>query len=459
MYRYEHRTARTWWCVLLSILVVACTAAAVTAGRRHDAGPAPAGGSGDRGPGRAQADRVAAPRWVGTWSAAASGTGPDAPREHGGTSLRSVVRISVGGSRVRVELSNAAGREPLAVAHATVALAAPEGGPDTEAGTMRRLAFGGRPSVTVPAAGTVTSDGAALTVPDGADLVVTTYVPVTAGGLTHHPHALRTSYSARGDRAADPSGRAFTGRSSSWRLLAGVEVWTARAEGAVVALGDSLTDGIGSTPEANRRWTDVLARRLLSQRQGPRWGVLNQGIAGNRVLPRGTGPAPVTNPSGTERLERDVLHEAGARVVVVELGLNDILIPPPENRPPDARRIVAGLRALTERARGEGLRVVGSTLTPFGGSRAWNPRLEEVRQEVNRQIRAGRVFDAVVDFDRALRDPSHPSRLLRAHDSGDRVHPGDSGHRAMADAVAAALGLLPAAAGGAPAVPVHGSGP
>ena len=209
-------------------------------------------------------------------------------------------------------------------------------------------------------------------------------------------------------------------------------MWSSETQGAVAVLGDSITDGITSTPGANRRWTDFLAERLRTERDAPRLSVLNGGISGNRVLVDGSKFSPNNGPSGLARMNRDVLSRTGVKAVVIEMGLNDVLKPP---RQRDPNKIVNGLRDLVRQAHARGLRVVGSTLTPFGGHRGYTPRLDTTRRAVNEQIRAGKVFDAVVDFDAALRDPAHPERLRAAYDSGDHLHPSDNGYRAMAQAM------------------------
>ncbi|UNO41838.1 SGNH/GDSL hydrolase family protein [Streptomyces sp. MST-110588] len=372
-------------------------------------------------------------RWVGTWSAAPAAAEPGGGLDgYAQTSVRNVVHTSVGGSSARIELSNLYGTRPLPVGRATLARAAALGRPAAAAGSLRRLTFGGRLTVTVPAGGTVTSDPVRLAVPPDTDLLVTTYLPGPAGPATYHPYARQTSYLARGDRAGDTTGTPYTVRSPSWRYLTGVDVWSARAHGSVVVIGDSITDGIASTEGANHRWTDFLAGRLRSEPDAPRYGVLNQGISGNRLLVDGSRFSPNNGPGVLSRLERDALSRAGVKAVVVEIGINDIMKSP---RQLDPDRLVAGLRRVVRSAHVRGLRVTGATLTPFGGHRAYSPRLNAVREAVNRTIRSGTVFDAVVDFDKALRDPGRPLRLRPSYDSGDHLHPNDAGNRAMADAL------------------------
>ncbi|MEU8827276.1 SGNH/GDSL hydrolase family protein [Streptomyces sp. NPDC048636] len=370
--------------------------------------------------------------WVGTWSTSAAAAEPNTTlRGMSGMSIRNVIRTSIGGSSARIQLSNFYSARPLRITHASVALAAAPSNPTAAAGTMRRLSFSNRTWVTIPPGKAVTSDPVRLNVPDAADLLVTTYTPEASGSVTYHPHARQTSYMARGDRTEDTAGAAYTEQSPYWRYLTGVDVWSKEAQGAVAVIGDSITDGITSTAGANRRWTDFLAERLRTEPGAPRLGVLNQGISGNRVLSDGT-QYPPNNPSGLSRFNRDVLSRTGVKAVVIELGVNDILRIPHQT---DPNKIVAGLKRMTEQAHARGLRVVGATLTPFYGHRGYTPRLDAVREQINARIRAGKVFDEVVDFDKALRDPISPLRLRPVYDSGDHLHPSDAGYRAMARAL------------------------
>ncbi|MEV5592727.1 SGNH/GDSL hydrolase family protein [Streptomyces sp. NPDC052496] len=374
----------------------------------------------------------AADRWAGTWSAAAAALEPGNHDGYAGTSLRNVVHTSIGGTEARIQLSNLLGTRPLTVGHASLARAAAPGTPATAPGTLRGLTFSGRPAVTVPAGGTVTSDPVRLTVPPAADLLVTTYIPVPSGPVTYHPHARQTSYLARGDRTTDTTGAAYRTKVTSWRYLTGVDVRGPHTDGTVVAIGDSITDGNTSTPDANHRWPDFLAARLRTEPGAPRYGVLNQGISGNRLLTDGNRWSVSGGPSVRSRLERDVLSRAGVKSAVVEIGLNDLFKSP---RQLDPEQLADGMREIVRRARARGIRVIGSTLTPFGGHRGYRPELDAVRQALNAKIRAGAVYGAYVDFDKALRDPHDPLRLRPAYDSGDHLHPSDAGYRAMAGAV------------------------
>ncbi|WP_069811155.1 SGNH/GDSL hydrolase family protein [Streptomyces sp. TP-A0874] len=390
---------------------------AASAGRSKHGGPAAPAASGS---------------WVGSWSTAPAAAEPHSERGYPNTSIRNIVHTSIGGSGIRVRLSNLYGTAPLTISHASVALAEAPSTPVAAHGTMRRLTFSGAATVVIPAGEQVVSDTARLPVPAAADLLVSTYSPSPAGPVTYHPFARQSSYLAAGDRTEETTGAFYTQQSPYWRYLTGVEVWSTEAAGSVVILGDSITDGITSTFGANQRWTDFLATRLRTEAGAPRYGVLNQGISGNRILVDGSLLAPTNGPSAQRRFGRDVLSHSGVRAVVVQLGVNDILKTPHQT---DPEKIIDGMRALVRQAHAHGLRVVGGTLMPFGGHRAYAPHLDAVREQVNAEIRAGRVFDAVVDFDLALRDPAHPYRLLPRYDSGDHLHPSDEGFRAMAHAL------------------------
>ncbi|MFJ2261832.1 SGNH/GDSL hydrolase family protein [Streptomyces sp. NPDC087844] len=369
--------------------------------------------------------------WVGAWSASPAGSEPGTETNGmAGRSVRNVVHVGVGGTAARITLSNLYGQQPLSITHASVAVAATANDAAAATDTMRRLTFGGRPSVVVPAGQQVVSDAVRLLVPHDSDVLVTTYSPTPSGPVTYHPQARQISYTAEGDRTEDVSGVAYTGQTPYWRYLTALDVLSNESQGTVVVIGDSLTDGVTSTVGENRRWTDVLGERLhAAGSDGPRYSVVNQGISGNRVLASGLG-RPAENPSGLIRFDRDVLGRTNVKAVVIALGVNDILRTPHQT---DANRITAGLRELKRLAHARGLRVVGATLMPFKGHRGYLPHLEDTRQAVNARIRAGKVFDDYADFDKALRDPYDPRRLRSDYDSGDHLHPSDKGYQRMAE--------------------------
>ncbi|MDH6221155.1 SGNH/GDSL hydrolase family protein [Streptomyces pseudovenezuelae] len=372
--------------------------------------------------------------WVGSWSASPAGAEPGT-ETYGlaGRSVRNVVHASVGGTGARVTLSNLYGQSALTLTNASIAVAATSRSAAATAQTMLRLTFGGATTVVIPAGGQVLSDAVRIVIPQGGDVLVTTYSPTASGPVTYHPHARQISYVADGDLTEDVSGAAYTQQTAFWRYLTALDVLSNESDGTVVAFGDSLTDGISSTTDANHRWTDVLAQRLRtaveSGRDVPRYSVINQGISGNQILTDGLG-RPADNQSGLERFARDALSRTNVKVVIIDLGVNDILRNP---RLADPDRILDGLRALVRQAHARGIKVVGATLMPFRGHRGYSGDRDGVRQEVNAMIRSGTVFDAVVDFDRALRDPYDPRRLRSDYDSGDHLHPSDKGYARMAE--------------------------
>ncbi|MEU7207156.1 SGNH/GDSL hydrolase family protein [Streptomyces sp. NPDC048405] len=414
------------------VTLIVAISAAIYAGASADVGTGDhalrAGGRLPRG----QAAPASTGVWVGAWATAPAAAEPGTETTGmAGRSVRNVVHTSVGGTSARITLSNLYGQSPLTVTHASIALAA---GPDTAAAvgdTMRPLTFGGSARVIIPAGGRVMSDVARIAIPYGANVLVTTYSPLPSGPVTYHPMARQTSYLADGDRTADVTGVAYTTPTPYWRYLTALDVLSHEADGTVVAFGDSITDGLGADVDANHRWTDVLAERLHDAagdgRDTPRYSVVNEGISGNRLLTGRTG-RPADNPSGLSRFERDVLDRTGVKVVVVLLGVNDILHSP---ELADRDGILTGLRTLVDRAHDRGLRVVGGTILPFGGYGGHTEARETMRQQINEEIRSGRVFDAVVDFDKALRDPYDPRRMRSDYDSGDHLHPGDKGYARM----------------------------
>ncbi|WP_231607640.1 SGNH/GDSL hydrolase family protein [Streptacidiphilus albus] len=353
-------------------------------------------------------------------------------------SVRQVVRLSVGGDAVRVRLSNLHGTGPLTVAGATVARSA--GGAAVRADGLRHLTVAGERTFTVPAGAECASDPVPFGTAALERLAVTLYLAAPTGPATYHAQALATGYRATGDHRADAGGSAFTETTQSWYYLSGIDVSGGAARPSGIALfGDSLTDGTGSSPDADRRFPDALAERLAATGR-PR-AVLNQGIGGNRV----TVDSAWLGDRATARFRRDVLGQPGLGTVVILLGINDIGIsevagvsPFPVFEPyteVSAEQVIAGYRNLIRQGRAAGLRIVGATVLPAGPSAFSTARSEAKRAVINSWIRTSGGYDAVVDLDRALADPAAPDRLNPAFDSGDHLHLNDAGYRAMADAV------------------------
>ncbi|WP_221347734.1 GDSL-type esterase/lipase family protein [Streptomyces beigongshangae] len=347
-------------------------------------------------------------------------------------SLRQVVRVTAGGDRVRIRLSNAYGTSPLRIAGATLALTA--SGAAVRPGSVRRVTFAGAGSTAIPARGAVVGDAAELAVEAGDRVTVTLHLDAVTGPATFHAQAFATSYRGAGDLLDDTGGAGFDQVTESWYLLSGVDVRAGRTD-AVALFGDSVTDGFGSTPGADRRWSDALAARTGRP-------VLNAGIGGNLLL----NDSAWYGEKGLHRLERDVLDLAGVDTVVVLLGLNDIGFSEapaePTYRPAPhvgADELIAGHRELIRRARARGVRVVGATLPPFGGSDHWGERAAEVSRAFDDWVRRAGEYDAVVDLHRALGRPGDPDVLLPAYDFGDHLHPNDAGYEVMAGAVADVL--------------------
>ncbi|WUR91452.1 SGNH/GDSL hydrolase family protein [Streptomyces sp. NBC_01262] len=366
-----------------------------------------------------QTPASAATHSVVTWGASADrqGAGP-ADR-----SYRLIVRTSVGGTNMRIRLSNAFGENPVTFASAYAGLR--KQGAELVRGSNRALSFGGAASVTVPAGETVLSDPLPGKLAAQSDLVISLYVTGAQGPTTGHGMAMQTNYATAGDHAAEEGAANWTDPMGSWYWLDAVDVETSTAVGSLVALGDSITDGWQSSTDLDRRWPDYLSRRL-QKADTPVKGVANEGISGNKVLADGAGQ------SALNRLQRDVLSHPGVRTVFLFEGVNDIKA----HSGVTAQDMIDGYRKIIERAHAAGKCVVGSTIGPFKGWYEWDAAAESVRLEVNQFIRDSGELDAVTDFDRILRSPYDHERISPFFDNGDHLHPNDKGMQAMADAVA-----------------------
>jgi lysophospholipase L1-like esterase len=378
--------------------------------------------------------------WVGTWAAVPTATPATATPTLDDETIRQVIHTSVAGSEVRLRLTNEFGTQALRIGEVHVARRAGTTGTAIVASTDRAVTFGGARSTTIPAGAPMLSDPVRLPVPARTDLVVSIYVPDPTAVTTLHAFANSGNVVAEGNVTDD---RAVTGRTvGQWYFLSTVSVRADRGAGAVVALGDSITNGSTTQADTNHRWPDLLANRLRDT------GVLNLGVAGNRLLhdpnpPAGSDAqnyAVFFGQAALRRFDRDVGAQPGARYVIVLLGVNDLGHPgtvAPPSETVSAEDIIAAHRQLITRAHAEGLEIFGATILPFKDDTLgfYSPANEAKREAVNRWIRTSGEYDGVVDFDRAMGDPADPIRLNPAYDSGDHLHPNDAGMAAMAAAV------------------------
>lgn len=377
-------------------------------------------------------------RWVAAWAASpvvgAVIPWSDCPAGTGleNQTVRNVVFVSAGGGQVRVRLTNAFGTTPLRIGHASVAVQSADA--TAVAGTVRELRFHGRRAVTIPAGRELFSDPVRLRVAALSTLLVSVHVPGPTGPVTNHPFTAQGNFLADGDQALAAGGASY-GNTPCWMLADGVDVVPNRPViGSVVALGDSITDTSATTGNANHRWPDFLARRLNAV-PGPTMSVVNAGLGGNRVLAPRDGE-PFYGVPALERLDRDVFTQTGVRTVILLEGVNDI------GFDASATDLIAGLRQIADRTHAKDLRIIGATITPFGGSFIETPQRTQTWQTVNDWIRDSGTFDAVVDFAAATAAPGDPFTLNPAYDSGDHLHPNDAGTEAMANAIDLSV-LLP----------------
>lgn len=358
------------------------------------------------------------------------------------TTLREVVHLSAGGRRLRVHLANTFGGSPLVLRSVRIARPAAGHAPGAiDPSTTRALTFSGHADVSIPMGAEYLSDAIDFPVDAQADLVIDMEIAKAPGAVTLHTGARATSFLARGSHngeAAFDSPQTFT----RWYFLAGVEVEnTGKAPGTIVALGDSITDGHGSTTDGNDRWPDVLARRLAVDGHTHDFAVANEGIGGNHLLYDGLGP------NALARFDRDVLSQPGVRYLIVLEGINDLggldRIEDHSQAEHDAwlAQIKDAMTQVVTRAHEHGILVYGGTLTPWLGSDYYHPgpRSEADRVALNQWIRTSGIFDQVIDFEAAVRDPAHPDHLLPAADSGDHLHPGPDGYRRMGEAIPLSL--------------------
>jgi len=371
--------------------------------------------------------------WVGTWASApmlALVTTPPTSPELNDATLRQIVHVSIGGASIRVRFSNTFGATPLEISSAHVAVSAGPGAirPDSD----KALTFSGQPSVSIPPGAPIFSDPLAFNLAAQSDLAITIHIATAPDAVTTHPGSRATSYLQSGDAvsAADLSSAT---KVEHWYFLDDVDVQSSAAAGAVVTFGDSITDGAHSTENANTRWPDDLARRLAANKKTAGIGVLNEGIGGNRLL------HDMTGPNALARFDRDVLSQSGVRWLIILEGINDLgahgRTPLRDEKIPTAQELIAAYQQMILRAHTHHIRVFGATILPYQGAGYFSSVGEADRQTINQWIRTSGAFDAVIDLDAATRDPQKPTQLAPTADSGDHLHPGDVGYKAMADAI------------------------
>jgi lysophospholipase L1-like esterase len=381
--------------------------------------------------------------WVATWGSSQQIPEPqnELPLEDlRDATVRQIFHLSVGGSALRVHMSNAFGNEALRFTSVHVARPLSTSSPAIDPSSDQPLTFAGKPDVLVPPGAEFVSDPLNLRVPPLSDIAVTYHLDAPPSRETSHPGSRATTYFVHGD-ATSAATLTEPKRVDHWFQISEIDVEAAPGSGTIVVLGDSITDGHGATTNGNDRWTDVLSSRLPSSRLTRNIGVSNQGIGGNHLLTDGLGP------NALSRFDRDVLAPAGVRWLIVFEGVNDLgglarngEVPPAEHAVL-VERVLSAYRQLVERAHAHGLQVFGATITPYVGSNYYHPSpvSEADRQAVNQWIRAPGHFDGVIDFDAVVRDPNHPDQLLPDFDCGDHLHPSPAGYKAMGEAISLAV--------------------
>ena len=370
--------------------------------------------------------------WITTWAASPLPPGVASPRAPAALALndqtiRQVLHLSAGGKRLRIRLTNEYGAKPLKVGAATVARLNKDGSVDQA--SLRTLTFSGKPDALIPAAAPLLSDAIDMPVDELSDISLSLYFPEDTGPCTCHQIGAQDGFISE---SGNFTAAAFTPKQTvTFRaFVSGVEVEASRGK-TVVVLGDSISDGVGSSKNTNSRWPDVLARRLNAGRRS--WGIANHGISGNQVLADGAGQ------SALARFDRDVLAQSGVAYLIIFEGVNDLGIsfgnfggaprPGAGNAPKaTAERMIAAYRQLIARARARGIKVLGATIAPYEGASYWSAEGEANRQQINTWIRTGREFDGVLDFDAVLRDPVKPTQIADGKHAGDHLHGSDAGY-------------------------------
>ena len=377
--------------------------------------------------------------WVGSWAASQQRPEPNnslAGEDLRDITLRQIVHLSIGGKELRIHLSNRFGPGPLHLTSVHIARPVCAASEKIVAAMDKALAFSGSADTTIPAGADYISDPVEFPLPPLSDLAITLHADLLPSEQTGHPGSRATSYLVHGNFVSAPY-FSDARKIEHWYFISGVDVAAPPQAGAIVILGDSITDGHGATTDGNNRWPDTLAKRLQTSPEKQEIAVLNAGIGGNRLLLDGLGP------NALARFDHDVVAQAGIRYLIVLEGINDIGMLEHDGKVSQAdhdalvQHIFAGYEQIAVRARTHGTKVIGCTLLPFGGSSFYHPeaRNEADRQAINQWIRTPGHFDAVIDFDRVVRDPEHPDHLLSKFDYGDHLHPSPAGYEAMAEAV------------------------
>jgi lysophospholipase L1-like esterase len=381
--------------------------------------------------------------WIGSWAASQQIPEPHNalnPDDLHDATLRQIVHLSVGGTTLRVHISNAFGTMPMHISSVHIAHPVSPAEAKIDRATDKALTFSGKPDVTIPAGAEYISDSIAYPMLPLSDLAISLHLDEPPAQQTGHPGSRSTSYLQHGDlvSAADlPEAKKF----DHWYWIAGVDVNANKNSAAIVVLGDSITDGHAATTNGNDRWTDALAKKLQASPKTKNLSVLNQGIGGNHLLTDGLGP------NALARVDRDILAQTGVRYLIVLEGVNDLGKLSREGDMPkndhDAlvQQMIGAYEQIILRAHAHGIKVYGATILPYVGSGYYHPAPanEADRLAVNQWIRQPGHFDAVIDFDKLTADPAHPDTMLPAYDSGDHLHPGPAGYKAMGDAVPTSL--------------------
>ncbi|AYB47835.1 SGNH/GDSL hydrolase family protein [Paenibacillus lautus] len=373
--------------------------------------------------------------WMGSWFASQTYfDGNFAVERFEDQTIRMIIHPHAFGSKIRLKFSNLYGSEPTVFGTVTAALAAKDG--ETVPGTSRQVALNGQFSIVIPAGEEVYSDPVDLQVNEHVDVAVSVYVPESTRTSTWHFSPPSSTYVAEGNHTDDSSADFFRKKIHSYYWLSGMEVLTqGEPLRVIVALGDSITEGSTSTPDANHRWPDIFFERLRREHPAHPISVLNAGIVGNQILKKGPEVSlPIGGESVLSRLDRDLFSHSGVTDVIFLEGINDIGL-----GNATANQIIDGMRELAAQVRENGLRIFAATLPPFGGAPYYSNEKELIRQEVNRWILTNEVFDGIIDFNTALADPKHPEKLLPVYDFGDHLHPCDAGFKALADCIPLSL--------------------